>query len=51
MGSTDLLFLNQADVRGTGLSMSRTIKIVERVLAWHDEGKVNLPSKVILDLG
>jgi ornithine cyclodeaminase len=51
MGSTDLLFLNQADIRGTGLTMSRTIKIVERVLALHDEGKVNLPSKVILDLG
>ena len=51
MEPTDLLFLNQADVRATGITMPQTIQIVERVLALHDEGKVNLPSKVILDLG
>lgn len=51
MGSTDLIFLNEADVRATDINMSQTIQIVERVLALHDAGKVNLPSKVILDLG
>jgi ornithine cyclodeaminase len=31
--------------------MPDVINVVEKVLAFHDEGKVNLPSKVILDLG
>jgi len=46
----ELIFLSQEDVRNTGIDMSKVIGIVEKVLALHDEGKVNLPSKVILDL-
>jgi ornithine cyclodeaminase/alanine dehydrogenase-like protein (mu-crystallin family) len=47
----EFLYLSQEDVLATGIDMPKSIDIVERVLALHDEGKVNLPSKVILDLG
>ncbi|RPJ05626.1 MAG: ornithine cyclodeaminase, partial [Deltaproteobacteria bacterium] len=46
----EFLYLSQEDVRATGVTMSEVIRSVEMVLAYHDEGKVNLPSKVILDL-
>jgi len=46
----EFLYLSQEEVRATGIDMSKVIGIVEKVLALHDEGKVNLPSKVILDL-
>jgi N-[(2S)-2-amino-2-carboxyethyl]-L-glutamate dehydrogenase len=48
---TEFIYLSQEDVLATGLDMAKAISIVEKVLALHDEGKVNLPSKVILDLG
>ncbi len=52
MGSkVELIFLSQEDVRATGLDMPKAISIVEKVLSLHAEGKVNLPSKVVLDLG
>jgi N-[(2S)-2-amino-2-carboxyethyl]-L-glutamate dehydrogenase len=47
---SEFIYLNQEDIQATGLDMATTIPIVEKVLALHDEGKVNLPSKVILDL-
>jgi N-[(2S)-2-amino-2-carboxyethyl]-L-glutamate dehydrogenase len=47
---TEFIYLSQEEVRATGLDMAMAIPIVEKVLALHDEGKVNLPSKVILDL-
>jgi len=47
----EFLYLSQEDVLATGIDMAKVIEIVERVLALHDGGKVNLPSKVILDLG
>jgi 2,3-diaminopropionate biosynthesis protein SbnB len=47
----EFIYLSQEDVRATGIGMPEVMKSVERVLALHDEGKVNLPSKVILDLG
>ena len=47
----EFVYLSQEDVRATGIGMPEVMKSVERVLALHDEGKVNLPSKVILDLG
>jgi len=51
MGSkVEFLYLSQEDVRATGIDMPGVIGVVERVLALHDEGQVNLPSKVILDL-
>jgi 2,3-diaminopropionate biosynthesis protein SbnB len=47
----EFLYLSQEDVRATGISMPEVINIVEEVLGLHADGKVNLPSKVILDLG
>ena len=47
---TEFIYLSQEDVRATGIDMGKVIDIVEKVLALHDEGKVNLPPKVILDL-
>ena len=47
----EFIYLSQEDVRATGIDMPKVIGIVEKVLALHDEGKVNLPSKVIFDLG
>jgi ornithine cyclodeaminase len=47
----EFIYLKQEDVRASGIDMSDVINVVEIVLALHDEGKVNLPSKVILDLG
>ncbi len=47
----EFLYLSQEDVRATGISMMDVIAAVEKVLSLHDNGQVNLPSKVILDLG
>lgn len=47
----EFIYLSQEDVRAAGVDMLDVIQTVEKVLALHDEGKVNLPSKVILDLG
>ena len=47
----EFLYLSQENVRATGIDMPRTINVIEKLLALHAEGKVNLPSKVILDLG
>lgn len=47
----EFLYLSQEDVRATGIGMPEVMRSIESVLALHDEGKVNLPSKVILDLG
>ena len=45
------IYLSQEDVLATGIDMPRVMDVVEEVLALHDAEKVNLPSKVILDLG
>lgn len=47
----EFIYLSQEDVLATGVDMPKVIDIVEKVLALHSEGKVNLPSKVVLDLG
>lgn len=47
----EFLYLCQQDVVATGLNMATVISSVEKVLSLHTEGNVNLPSKVILDLG
>ncbi len=46
-----LIYLTQEEVIATGIDMPEVIDVVEEVLALHDKGEVNLPSKVILDLG
>jgi len=51
MGKNEFIFLSQEDVLATGIGMDRVLDIIESVLALHDAGEVNLPSKVILDLG
>ncbi len=51
MGQNDFIYLSQEDVLATDLPMTRVLDIIESVLAMHDAGTVNLPSKVILDLG
>ncbi len=50
MGS-EFIYLSQEDVRAVDISMPRAIDVIESVLGMHDAGEVNLPSKVILDLG
>jgi len=47
----EFIYLSQEDVLATKISMVDVIHTVESVLSLHDEGQVNLPSKVILDLG
>jgi N-[(2S)-2-amino-2-carboxyethyl]-L-glutamate dehydrogenase len=51
MRENEFIFLSQEDVIATGIGMDRVLDIIESVLALHDAGEVNLPSKVILDLG
>jgi ornithine cyclodeaminase len=46
----EFIYLSQEDVRSTGIDMPKVMGVIEKVLSLHDEGKVNLPSKVILDL-
>jgi 2,3-diaminopropionate biosynthesis protein SbnB len=46
----EFMYFSQEDVRATELDITKVIGVVEKTLALHDEGKVNLPSKVILDL-
>ena len=41
----EFIYLSQEDVRATGINMKEVLEIIEKVLALHDEGKVNLPSK------
>ena len=47
----EFIYLSQEDVRATGINMPKMIQIIERLFVLHGEGKVNLPMKVILDLG
>jgi N-[(2S)-2-amino-2-carboxyethyl]-L-glutamate dehydrogenase len=51
MGKNEFIYLSQEDVLATDIGMDRTLDIIEAVLALHDANEVNLPSKVILDLG
>lgn len=51
MGNAEFIYLSQEDVLSTGIDMAEAINIVESVLALHERREVNLPSKVILDLG
>lgn len=51
MGKNEFIYLSQEDVLATNIGMERVLDIIQSVLAMHDSGEVNLPSKVILDLG
>ena len=45
-----MLYLTDDDVRVAGADMDLALACVEEVLKLHDKGRVNLPSKVVLDM-
>lgn len=47
----EFVFLNQADILATGVGMAEALEETEKVLGLHARGEVNLPAKVVLDLG
>lgn len=47
----EFIYLTQEDVRSAGLTMQMTLDIVEHVFKLHDQGKINMPHKTVLDLG
>jgi len=47
----EFLYLNQSDIRATGVSMDTALEAVEDAFRLHHQGKVNLPYKTVLDLG
>jgi ornithine cyclodeaminase len=51
MIKNEFIYLTQEEVIATGIGMERVLEIVESVLGLHGSGEVNLPSKVILDMG
>jgi ornithine cyclodeaminase len=51
MGMNEIIYLSQEEVIGTRIGMDRVLEVIESVLGLHASGEVNLPSKVILDLG
>lgn len=50
MSDIEFLYLNQADVRKTGLNMAMVLDAVEESFRLHHQGKAILPPKVVLDL-
>ncbi|MEM4724452.1 MAG: ornithine cyclodeaminase family protein [Candidatus Hadarchaeum sp.] len=50
MSDVEFLYLNQADVRNTGLDMAMVLDAVEESFRLHHQGKAILPPKVVLDL-
>jgi 2,3-diaminopropionate biosynthesis protein SbnB len=51
MANIEFLYLNQQDVRATGMTMAAALEAVEDAFRLHHQGKVNLPYKTVLDLG
>jgi 2,3-diaminopropionate biosynthesis protein SbnB len=51
MGEIEFLYLNQQDVRATGVTMVTALEAVEDAFRLHHRGRVNLPYKTVLDLG
>jgi len=47
----ELIYLSQEDVLATNVGMKEILHEVEKMFGNYDRGEVNLPSKVILDLG
>jgi len=50
MSDVEFLYLNQADVRKTGLNMAMVLDAVEESFRLHHQGNAILPPKVVLDL-
>jgi len=51
MRDIEFIYLNQADVRATGVDMALAIEAVEDAFRLHYRGRTNLPYKTVLDLG
>ncbi|UCF99146.1 MAG: ornithine cyclodeaminase family protein [Spirochaetaceae bacterium] len=51
MGDIEFLYLNQKDVQATGVSMATALEAVEDAFRLHHQGQVNLPYKIVLDMG
>ena len=51
MRDIEFIYLNQSDIRATGVNMSTALEAVEDALRLHHRGQVNLPYKTVLDLG
>jgi ornithine cyclodeaminase len=51
MSDIEFLYLNQKDVRDTGVSMATALEAVEDAFRLHHQGQTNLPYKTVLDLG
>jgi len=47
----DFIFINQDDILRTGADMQMALETTEKVLGMHATGDVNMPTKVVLDLG
>lgn len=50
MPDIELLYLNQADIKETGITMAMAMEAVEEAFRLHHEGKTILPAKTVLDL-
>lgn len=51
MADIEFLYLNQEDVKATGIDMALALEAVEDAFRLHHQGQVNLPYKTVLDLG
>jgi ornithine cyclodeaminase len=50
MTDVNFLYLTGAEVRATGLDMAMVLDTVEDTFRLHHQGKINMPSKVVLDM-
>lgn len=50
MAEIEFLYLNQADIRRTGVDMAMAMKAVEDAFILHHRGQAILPTKTVLDL-
>ncbi len=50
MSDIEFVFLNQADIRSTGINMQTAMSAVEDAFILHHQGKVLLPHKTVLDM-
>lgn len=51
MPDIQFLYLHQKDVQATGVDMRKALAAVEDAFRLHDQGKVILPYKTVLDMG
>ncbi len=51
MADIEFLYLSQEEVRATGVGIELALQAVEDAFRLHHQGKVILPSKVVLDMG